>query len=83
MAMQLRHLHSVRGCVRKTERATFLLWQEDTGRGGELQDADLTDIQSLHSPTSKSLNSTSFCLHVVIYIDINTEELRVRVNEVH
>lgn len=79
VAARLQHLHIICGCVKKTEepRATFLLWQEDTGSGGELQDADLTDIQSLQSPTDKSLNSQSFCLHVVIYIYIDTEELLV------
>lgn len=55
--------------------ATFLWWQEDTGRGGELQDADLTDSQSLHSHTHKSLESQSFCLHGVIYIYTDAEEL--------
>lgn len=55
----------------------FPWWQEDTGRGGELQDAPLADIQPLHTPTNKSLNSPRFCLHVVIYICIDTEELLV------
>lgn len=79
VAAQLQHLHTVCGCVRKTEEPTaaFLQRQEDTGCGGELQDADLTDIQSLHSPTHKSLNSLRFCLRVVIYIYVNTEELLV------
>lgn len=71
--------HRPRACEENRGIATLLWWQEDTGRGGggELQDADLADIQSLHSPTNKSLNSLSFCLLVVIYIDTDTEELLV------
>lgn len=83
VAAQLQHLHTVCGCVRETEEPTaaFLSRQEDTGRGGELQDADLTDVQSLRSPAHKSLNSLRFCLRVVIYIYVKHGGATCRVDE--